>query len=67
MPLSQDFKQLRVYQAGFEAAMRIFEASKTWPVEERHSLTDQIRRSSRCVCSEIAEAWAKRRSPAHFA
>ena len=61
-----DYKNLRVYQAAFEAAMRIFEVTKTFPVEERFSLTDQIRRSSRSVCSNIAEAWRKRRYEAVF-
>ena len=60
MPLVQSFKELRVYSAGFGAAMRIFEVSKLWPKEERYSLTDQIRRSSRSVCSNVAEAWRKR-------
>ncbi|NIR50181.1 four helix bundle protein [candidate division KSB1 bacterium] len=46
--------------------MRIYELSKTWPQEEKHSLTDQIRRSSRSVCGNIAEAWRKRRYLAHF-
>jgi four helix bundle protein len=50
----------------FESAMRIFELSKNWPPEEKYSLTDQIRRSSRSVCSNTAEAWRKRRYPAHF-
>jgi four helix bundle protein len=48
------------------AAMRIFELSKRFPIEERYSLTDQIRRCSRSVCSNIGEAWRKRRYPAHF-
>jgi four helix bundle protein len=48
------------------AAMRIFELTKHFPVEERYSLTDQIRRASRSVCSNIGEAWRKRRYPAHF-
>ena len=47
---------LDVYQQAFEAAMKIFEASKTFPKEETYSLTDQIRRSSRSVCANIAEA-----------
>ena len=59
-------KDLRVYKAAYELAMEIFELSKTWPPEERYSLTDQIRRSSRSVCSNIREAWAKRRYEAHF-
>ena len=46
--------------------MRIFELSKKWPPEEKNSLTDQIRRSSRSVCGNIAESWRKRRYPAHF-
>lgn len=48
------------------SAMRIFEISKMFPVEERYSLTDQIRRSSRSVCANLAEAWRKRRYEAHF-
>ena len=46
--------------------MKIFESSKAWPKEERFSLTDQIRRASRSVCANIAEAWRKRRYVAHF-
>ena len=60
------FRELRVYREAFDAAMRIFECSKKWPREERYSLTDQIRRSSRSVCEQIAEAWRKRRYIAHF-
>ncbi len=60
------FRELRVYRDAFEAAMRIFECSKQWPKEERYSLTDQIRRSSRSVCEQIAEAWRKRRYISHF-
>jgi len=59
-------KELKVYKAAYELAMEIFEFSKTWPPEEKYSLTDQIRRSSRSVCSNIREAWAKRRYEAHF-
>lgn len=58
---------LKVYQLAFDSAMQIFEISKRWPVEERYSLTDQIRRSSRSVCANLTEAWRKRRYPAHFA
>ena len=54
-------EDLVVYQMAFEAAMKIFKLSKTFPVEERYSLTDQIRRSSRSVCANLAEAWRKRR------
>jgi len=46
--------------------MRIFENSKSWPKDEKYALTDQIRRSSRSVCANLREAWAKRRYPAHF-
>jgi four helix bundle protein len=60
------FKELRVYKLAFAAAMEIYEASKKWPPEERFSLTDQVRRSSRSVCGNIAEVWRKRRYPAHF-
>lgn len=49
-----------------DAAIRIFELTKHWPVEERYSLTDQIRRSSRSVPANIAEAWRKRRYPGAF-
>ena len=52
---------LDVYQRAFDAAMRIFELSRAFPKEETYSLTDQIRRSSRSVCSNIAEGWRKRR------
>lgn len=60
------FKELRVYQQAYEAATRIFEQTKTWPKEETYSLTDQIRRSSRSICANIAEAWRKRRYEKHF-
>jgi four helix bundle protein len=49
-----------------DAAMKIFELSKSFPAEEKYSLTDQMRRSSRSVCTNIGEAWRKRRYPAHF-
>jgi four helix bundle protein len=55
-----------VYQLAFEVAMQIFELSKDCPKEERYALTDQIRRSSRSICANMAEAWRKRRYPAHF-
>ncbi len=57
---------LEVYKLGFAAAMEIFHTSKSFPIEERYSLTDQIRRSSRSVCANITEAWRKRRYPASF-
>jgi four helix bundle protein len=59
-------QDLEVYKKAFAAAMRIFEISKNFPKEETYSLTDQIRRSSRSVCSNIAEAWRKRRYEAAF-
>jgi len=59
-------RDLDVYQIAFEVAMRIFEASKSFPKEERYSLTDQVRRSSRSVCANLAEAWRKRRYEASF-
>jgi len=60
------FRQLEVYQLAMETAMRIFEVSKLFPAEEKYSLTDQIRRSSRSVCANIAEGWRKRRYPNAF-
>ncbi len=62
----QSHEELEVYKLAFEAAMRIFELSKSFPPEERFSLTDQIRRASRSVCTNIAEAWRKRRYEAAF-
>ena len=59
-------KDLIVYQKAYALAMEIFRASKSWPAEERYSLTDQIRRSSRSVCANLREGWAKRRYEAHF-
>jgi four helix bundle protein len=58
--------ELDVYRRSFEAAMRVFELSKSFPKEETYSLTDQIRRSSRSVSANIAEAWRKRRYEAAF-
>lgn len=60
------FRDLEVYQLAMDSAMRIFELSKQFPAEEKYSLTDQIRRSSRSVCTNIAEAWRKRRYPNAF-
>jgi four helix bundle protein len=59
-------QDLDVYRKAFDAAMSIFEVSKSFPKEETYSLTDQVRRSSRSVCSNIAEAWRKRRYQAAF-
>lgn len=60
------FKELRVYQRSVELQQDIFEITKTFPAEERYSLTDQIRRSSRSIGANLAEAWRKRSYPAHF-
>jgi four helix bundle protein len=60
------YRELRVYQEAMALAMEIFEITKSFPQEERYSLTDQIRRSSRSVCSNTAEAWRKRRYKAAF-
>ena len=59
-------KDLIVYQKAYELAMRVFSASTRFPPEERYALTSQIRRSSRSVCMNLREAWAKRRYPDHF-
>ena len=60
------FRQLRIYQKAFQLAMQIFETSKSFPKEETYALTDQIRRSSRSVCANLAEAYRKRVYRAHF-
>ena len=60
------FKDLKVYSLAFELAMEIFEISKSFPKEERYSLIDQIRRSSRSICTNLAEGYRKRLYPAHF-
>lgn len=62
----QTAKELEVYQLAYSLAMRVFELSKSFPPEERWALTGQIRRSSRSVCLNLREAWAKRRYEAHF-
>ena len=62
----QTFRALRVYQSAMDAAMEIFKLTKSFPPEERFSMTDQIRRCSRSVCANIAEAWRKRRYKAAF-
>src|SRR5207244_3271072 len=59
-------KDLDVYKKAYELAMTIFRLSKTFPDEERYALTSQMRRSSRSVCLNLREAWAKRRYEAHF-
>ncbi len=59
-------KDLDVYKKAYALSMDIFHLSKEWPKDEKYSLTDQVRRSSRSVCSNLREAWAKRRYVAHF-
>ena len=63
---AKDHRELRVYQLAFQSAIQIHELTKSFPAEERYSLTDQVRRSSRSVCANIAEAWRKRRYPKSF-
>jgi four helix bundle protein len=59
-------QEMEVYKKAFDAAMEVFQLSKKFPKEETYSLTDQIRRSSRSVCANLAEAWRKRRYEAAF-
>jgi four helix bundle protein len=59
-------KDLEAYKKAYDLAMRVFRLSKGFPDEERFALTSQIRRSSRSVCLNLREAWAKRRYEAHF-
>lgn len=63
---AQTFRDLTVYKKAFELAMAIFKTSKAFPPEERYSLTDQVRRSSRSVCSSLGEAYRKRQYKARF-
>lgn len=62
----RSFRDLRVYRDAIDAAMHIFEVTKSFPAHERFSLVDQVRRSSRSVCANLAEAWRRRRYQAHF-
>ena len=66
MPVIRGFRDLEVYQRSKREAKRVFIVSKRFPRDERFSLTDQVRRSSRATGSMIAEAWARRRYPAAF-
>src|ERR1700758_1716371 len=66
MAVARSFRDLNVYRQARETAQQIFEVSKSFPPEERYSLTDQIRRSSRAVKAMIAEAWGRRRYKAVF-
>ena len=64
--MSQNFKDLTVYQKAFALAMEIFQISRDFPKEEIYALSGQIRRSSRSICANVAEAYRKRRYNAHF-
>lgn len=64
--MARSVQELRVYGMAFDLANEIFDLSKSWPKEERYALTDQVRRSSRSVCANLSEAWAKRPYPKHF-
>lgn len=64
--LAKSAKELNVYRLAYELSMEIYEISKSFPLDERYALTSQIRRSSRSICMNLREAWAKRRYEAHF-
>ncbi len=64
--LAKRVQDLEVYKLAFDTAMKIFETSKMFPAEEKYSLTDQIRRSSRSICTNLAEGWRKRKYKAVF-
>ena len=63
---AKSYRELEVYEKAYEVSKRIFEFSKRFPKEEKYSLTDQIRRASRSIGAQIAEAWGKRRYEKHF-
>jgi four helix bundle protein len=63
----RSYRELDVDRAAMDAAMRIFELTRGFPAEEKYSLVNQARRSSRSICANLAEAWRKRRYEAHFA
>ncbi len=65
-PYAASVVDLDVYDLGYRLAMEVFRVTRTFPPDERYALTDQVRRSSRSVCANLREAWAKRRYPAHF-
>jgi four helix bundle protein len=66
MSVIKNYRELNVYQNAMDLAMRVFELTKKFPAEERFNLIDQIRRSSRSVCTNLAEGWRKRRYKAAF-
>jgi len=65
-PRIQSFRELKVYRKAFDAAMEIFNITKSFPSDEKFSLTDQVKRSSRSVCTNLAEGWRKRKYKAVF-
>jgi four helix bundle protein len=65
-PIVRSYRDLEVYKSAFRLQQEIFNISKKFPREEMYSMTDQVRRSSRAVGANLAEAWAKRRYEAHF-
>src|SRR5574341_1374439 len=66
MSIIKHFRELDVYRTAMDSTMQVFQLSKSFPAEERYSLTDQVRRSSRSVCANLAETWRKRRYEAAF-
>jgi len=64
--MNQGYKSLKVYQLAFHAATEIFKITRTFPNDEKYSLTDQIKRSSRSVCTCIGEGYRKRKYPKYF-
>ena len=64
--MNEGFKSLKVYMLAYNLAMEIYNLTKSFPKEETYSLSDQIRRSSRSVCTNIAEGYRKRKYPKHF-
>jgi four helix bundle protein len=65
--MDEGFKKLKVYNLAYKLTMEIFHITKSFPAEEKYSLSDQIRRSSRSVCANIGEGYRKRNYPKHFA
>lgn len=64
--IASNFREMEVYQEAFAFQQEVFEVSKSWPKEEMYALTDQARRSTLSIGANFAEAWGKRRYPAHF-
>jgi len=64
--IANNFREMEVYQEAFAFQQDVFEVSKSWPKGEMYALTDQARRSTRSIGANFAEAWGKRRYPAHF-